>query len=115
VEKDAEGNNQVRLDPEVGTIDADGPLGEALRSSSVGDKLRDEISASILSALQKGANLQATLPPAVEKVASIESLRFADGGSGRLLLELAAEIHLSEKEIRMLIDQIGARREGRAP
>jgi hypothetical protein len=109
LEKGAEGNSEVKLDPEVGTIEADGSLGEVLRSSSAGDKLRAQISASILSAMQKGANLQATLPPAIEKVASIESVRFADAGSGRLSLELAAEIRVPEKEIRMLIQQLGSR------
>jgi hypothetical protein len=109
LEKGAEGNSEIRLDPEVGTIEADGSLGEALRSSSVGDKLRDKISASMLSAMQKGANLQATLPPAVEKVAAIESVRFSDGGSGRLSLELAAQIRIPEKEMRTLIQQLGSR------
>lgn len=109
LEKGPDGNGEIRLDPEVGTIEADGSLGDVLRSSSVGDKLRDKISASILSAMQKGANLQAALPPAIEKVAVIESVRFADAGSGRLSLELAAQIRIPEKEIRTLIQQLGSR------
>src|ERR1019366_5151970 len=82
-----EEDNQVKLVPEVGKIEADGSLGEVLQSPSIGDKLRDKISGSILSAMQKGIDLTATLPLGVERVASIRSVQFAGGGSAGLLLE----------------------------
>lgn len=107
-ERNTEGNTEVKLEPEVGTIEADGSLGEMLRSSSVGDKLRDKISAAILSAIQKGVNLQAALPPAVERVAAIESVRFADSGSGRLALEAAGVVRISAEQVRALLDQTKA-------
>jgi len=43
-------------------IQTDGSLGEVLRSGSLGETLQQKIRTSILSALDKGANLHAALP-----------------------------------------------------
>jgi hypothetical protein len=98
---------QVTLRPEVGKIEADGSLGELLQSSSIRDKIQDKISSSIVSAMQKGTDLTAVLPPSVERVASLRSVQFADA-SGRLLLELGGEVHISASQVRVLIDQVKA-------
>lgn len=95
--------SEVKLMTEVGTIQAKGALGEVLRSPPVRDRLRERIGASVQSALQGGTNLKAILPPALARVASITGARFADGGSGRLSFELAAEIRMSAAEIRSQI------------
>jgi len=97
---------QVKLTPEIGRIEADGSLGEVLQSPSFGDKLRDKISESILSAMRKITNLTATLPPDVARVASLRSVQFADGGSARLLLEIEGDVHISANEVRALIGQL---------
>jgi hypothetical protein len=98
---------QVTLAPEVGKIEADGSLGEVLQSPSIRDKIRDKISSSIVSAMQKGTNLTAVLPSGVERVVSLRNVQFA-GASGRLLLELGGEAHISANEVRALIDQAKA-------
>ncbi len=101
------GHTQVTLMPEVGKIEADGSLGEMLQSPSIRDKIQDKISTSIVSAMQKGTNLTAVLPPGVERVASLRNVQFSDA-SGRLLLELGGEAHISANEVRALIDQTKA-------
>jgi hypothetical protein len=45
--------NDIALGAEVRKIDADGSLGDVLRSGSVGDSIREKIAASIGSAIRK--------------------------------------------------------------
>lgn len=97
--------NEIKLDPEVGTIEAKGALGEVLRSPPVRDRLRDKIHDAILSALQKGADLKSALPLAIQRVVIIERAHFEDAGSSRLSLELGADIRMPAAEIRKLLDK----------
>jgi hypothetical protein len=68
-----ENNTELRLLAEVGTIEADGSLGELLRSGTLGEMLRDKIGTAILSALQKGTDLGATLPLALQGYVTIQN------------------------------------------
>jgi len=106
VEQDS---TELRLVPEVGPIQADGSLGELLRSGTLGDMLREKIRDAILKALQKGTDLSATLPPAVQGYAKIQDARFRDGGSGHLLVLLDGEIQISDEQIRELAKQVKER------
>jgi hypothetical protein len=81
------------LTAQVRKVDADGSLGELLRSGSLGDSLRMKIAASIESSVQKAANLKSALPAQVESSAAIKTVEFADGGAGRLWLTIAGELH----------------------
>ncbi len=105
-----EGNDtELRLVPEVGKLEADGSLGELLRSGTLGEMLREKIRASILSAMEKGTNLSATLPPAIQGHATIQNAEFKDGGGGRLLVELDGEGRITRQEIQALLKQIKER------
>ena len=104
-----EDNTQLKLVPEVGPIQADGSLGELLRSGTLGDMLREKIRNAILSAMQKGTDLAATLPPAVQGYAKIKDARFRDGGSGRLLVLLDGEVQISNEQIQALSKQVKER------
>ena len=101
--------NHIALTGEVRKIDADGSLGEALRSGSFGDSIREKIKTSIESAIQKSANLKSTLPAGMDSVATLRSAQFADGGNGRLWLALEADLHVSAEELRGLARQFGQR------
>jgi len=96
-------NHQVKLAPEVGRIEADGSLGQALQAPAIGDALRDKISTSIQSALEKAPSLTGTLPAVFEQTASLQKVRFASGNAGRLLLEVEGEVRLSASKIQELI------------
>jgi hypothetical protein len=106
VEQDS---TELRLVPEMGPIQADGSLGELLRSGTVGDMLREKIRESILKALQKGTDLSATLPPVVQGYAKIKDARFRDAGSGRLLVLLDGEIQITNEQIQALAKQVKER------
>jgi hypothetical protein len=102
-------NTELRLVPEVGKMEADGSLGELLRSGTLGDAIRDKIRTSILSAMEKGTNLSTTLPPAIQGHATIQSAEFKDGGSGRLIVELDGEGQITKEQIQALTKQIKER------
>jgi hypothetical protein len=99
-------DNHIALSAEVRKIAADGSLGEVLRSGSFGDALREKIASSIESAIRKSANLQSMLPAGLESVAAVQTVEFADGGSGRLWLNVGGEIRLSEEQFRSLAKQL---------
>jgi len=99
----------LRLAPEIGRIDAEGPLGELLRSGSIGAALREKITKALLSAMQKGTNFKATLPPAVQDYATIQSAQFRDAGSGNLSAVLDGEIRISNDQIKLLANQLKER------
>ena len=100
---------ELRLVPQVGPVQADGSLGELLRSGALGEMLQDKIRKSVLSALQKGTDLAATLPPAVQGYAKIKNAQFRDGGSGQLLAVLDGEIQINNDQIQALAKQVKER------
>jgi hypothetical protein len=101
-------NTQLRLNPEVGEIQADGSLGELLHNGSLGDMIREKIRDSILNAMQKGANLSATLPPAAQPYATIASAQFQDAG-GHLAVQLVGEIRVPREQLQAVTQQLKSR------
>ncbi len=95
--------NDIMLTAEVRKIDADGALGDLLRSDSLGDSLREQIGDSIEDAIQKSADLKLALPAAIEDAATIQTVQFADGGAGRLWLVMGGEIRLSADQLRGVV------------
>ena len=105
----AEDGTGLQLVPELGQIQADGSLGELLRSGMLGQTIREKIQSSMLSALQKGTNLGATLPPAVQGYVAIQNAQFKDAGDGRLLVVLNGEAHITQEQVRLLSAQVKER------
>lgn len=105
----SEDSTSLRLIPEVGPIEADGSLGELLRSGTLGEMLREKIRNAILAAVQKGTDLRATLPPAAQGYATIQTAEFRNGGSGRLLVVLGGEIRITNDQIQALSKQVKER------
>ena len=95
-------DNRIGMNAEVRNIDAGGSLGEALHSGSFGDSIRQKIAANIESSVRKSADLKSALPAGVENVLTLRSVRFADGGSGRLWLNIDGELHLSAEQFQIL-------------
>jgi hypothetical protein len=100
----------VRLDADVGRIDADGSLGEMLRSGSMGDALRDKIRRSLLKSVQKATDLSGVLPEQARQFAAIRSLAFADGGEGRLALNLDGKLQIPDRQLSSAMEQFRSRK-----
>jgi hypothetical protein len=93
----------IMLSARVRKIDADGSLGEVLRSGSFGDSIREEVEDSIEEAIQKSADLKSTLPAQIGDAATIQTIQFADRGAGKLWLTIGGEVRLSTDQLRGLM------------
>jgi hypothetical protein len=99
----------LRLAPEIGHVEADGSLREMLSSGALGGVLRDQITATILSALQRGTDLKAGFPPAAQGLASLEKAQFQEQGGGRLSLDLEGRLQFSEEQGKQVAAQLKQR------
>jgi hypothetical protein len=98
--------NEIRLSAKVLKINADGSLGEVLRTGAFGKVLREKIGSSIESNIQRVANRKTALPPAIEGSAAIQAVQFADGGAGRLWLSIAGEARLSQMQMLEVTNEV---------
>ena len=99
----------LQLTPEVESIQADGSLGELLRSGPIGQMVREKITKALLSSMQKGTDRSLTLPPAAQDIAMIDRAQFEDEGSGRLGIVLAGEVAITPQQIQLLKNQLKER------
>lgn len=97
-----EANKTVRFVPEVGRIEADGSLGELLRSSQVGERVREKIEESMVTSIQKAANAAGTLPSTIQSRVSIQNARFQDAGGGRLVVLVTGEVKMTADQEKTL-------------
>jgi hypothetical protein len=102
-----EQNSGLRLAAEIGRVDADEFLRDLL-SDSLGATLREKITASLLSAMQKGADLKVTLPPVAQGFATIQKAQFRES-TGRLSLILDGELQLSDEQTQQFATQLKQR------
>lgn len=103
---DVQDKKTLRLVPEVETINADGSLGELLRSGSIGAMVRRKITQALLSAMEKGTDRSVTLPPAIQDIAAIDRAHFEDDGGGRLGIVLKGEVTISPQQIQTMEMQL---------
>ena len=94
----------LRLEAALGEIQADGSIAELLRSPDFAEKLREKLAR----ALDK-VNLQQTIPPAAQGMASIDDAGFADMGGGRLALQVRARVTVPAAEANALLDRLAGR------
>jgi len=106
---EVEESRTVRLQPELGTIQADGSLGELLRTGPFEQMLREKVAHALQSATEKGTNFAETLPPAAQGFATVLNARFKDGGSGHLVVVLGGEIHITSQQADLLKNQLRER------
>jgi hypothetical protein len=98
--------NTLKMVTALGRIDATGMMGEALRSGSLGEDLRDAVAQSVLTAAGISEDFKITLPPAVRNSAAIQSARFQDTGVGNLILLLDGQLEISNEQADALASQL---------
>jgi hypothetical protein len=109
VESKADSNSGLQLTSEISRVDAEGLLQESLLTGSLGAKLRDQIMASFLSIIQKGANFKTAMPPTAQELANIQRAQFQDAGAGRLTLIVDGQLQLSDEQAKLFTDQLRER------
>src|SRR5208282_3830360 len=78
VEQNTGSGPGLGLVSEISRVEAEGLLRDLLRRGDLGIALRDQIAATLLSALQKAADLEATLPPSAQASATLQKAQFQD-------------------------------------
>ncbi len=99
----------LRLLAEIGHVNAEGLLGESLRSGSLGEVLRDKITESVLTILRQGDDFKTTLPASAQGAATLRHAQFQGTGSGRLLAVFEGEIRVSSEKATALSAELQGR------
>jgi hypothetical protein len=110
----AENHTELRLAAELGPIEADGSLGELLRTGNLAELLRNKIQTAILSAMQRGLDLGAILPAVLQGCVTIQDARFSDAGSGRVIAVLDGQVQITDEQLATLSQQLKNRLPSRA-
>lgn len=92
-------DGSLRLSAKIDRIDAEGLVGDLMRSDTLGNTLRDRISDSVLSALQQGADFKTALPAGARSYATLQRATFQGTGSGKLLAVFEGEIRVSNENL----------------
>ena len=95
----------VALESEVRRMEADGSLGDALRSDTLGNTMKDRVTHSVESAVQKASAFGSAMPPGIAEAVTLRGARFADGG-GRLHIVANADLHISGEQLEILAKQV---------
>ncbi|HKM47458.1 MAG TPA: hypothetical protein VJX69_07710 [Terriglobales bacterium] len=104
-----EPNAGLRLVSEINRVNADGLLRDLLRSGDLGVTLREQIAASLLPALQKVADLKATLPPVARESATLQKVQFENAGADQLSLVLNGQLQFSDEQTEQFAAQLKQR------
>lgn len=97
-------NRRLELVPGVNRVDAQGFVGEQLRSGSLGMALREEITRLLLSAMQTEVYFKAILPEVAQEHAVIEKAEFREAGGVRVVLD--GTIQISDEQVRLMVNQL---------
>ena len=95
--------------PQVTHTEGSGSVGEMLRTGSLGDDLRDNITSTVLSALQQAVNSKKALPAAAQDHATMQQAKFRDGGAGELELVMNGDLNISEEQFKLAAGQLKER------
>ena len=96
--------SSIRLDAQIGDIDADGTLGQLLHSE-FGNTLREKIRDSLRRAIQKSSGLEVVVPEKARPYMTIESVEFGERGTGILLLSLGGHVAVPADQAAGVLDQ----------
>jgi hypothetical protein len=102
-------NAALGLVSEITRVDASGFLRDSLRSGDLGVQLRQQITAALLSALQKGTDFKAILPPVAQQSAIVQKAQFQDAGADQLNLVLDGQLQFSDQQTQEFAVQIKQR------
>jgi hypothetical protein len=99
-------NGTLNLIPTMGRIDAQGLLGESLKSGSLGSDLGDKIAETVLFAGRQGGDFKALLPAAAQSSATLSRAQFQTTGAGSLTIVLDGNIQLSPDQATALAGEL---------
>src|SRR5579863_10107568 len=98
----------LRLLPAVARVDAEGVVGELLRSGSLGEALRDKVAESVLSTMRQGTDYKNILPSAAQGNVTMHRAQFQGTGAGKLSFVVLGDIRLSSDKVASLTVELKA-------
>jgi hypothetical protein len=101
-------NGTLRLRPEIGRVDAEGLVGDLLRSGSLGETVRDKVAESVLAVLLQGTDYKAMLPPTAQSSVVLQRVAFKGTGAGVLSAVVEGDIAVSNDKVSSLIGELKA-------
>jgi hypothetical protein len=104
-----EANAGLGLVSDFTRVDADRLLRDLLGSGDLGVTLREQITASLLSAIRKGTDFKSTLPPAAQPSATLQKAQFEDAGADQLNLILEGQLQFSDEQAEQFATQLKER------
>lgn len=96
----------LQVSSEIAHVEATGFLRDMLRTGDLGTTLREQIAASILSVMQKGADLNSNLPPVAHGLSTIQNAQFQDAGAEQLGLVLDGQLQFSDEQAKQFAIQL---------
>jgi hypothetical protein len=99
----------LRLVPETGRVDAQGMVGDLLRSGALGDTVRETVAQAVLSAMRQGGDFKVMLPASAQGYAALRRAQFQGTGSGKLMAVLDGEIRVSDEKATALTSELKGR------
>lgn len=84
----------LRLSGAISRVDAEGMMGDSLRSGALGGVVRDAVAESVLSAVRQGSDYKTVLPAAAQGYAKLQLAKFQAMGAGELSIVLNGSMRL---------------------
>lgn len=102
------GDGTLRMVPEVTRVDAEGLIGDLLRSGALRDSLRDKIADTVVAAINQGSSYTTILPPTALSNLNFRGVQFEGTGAGKLSISLAGDIKIPDDKIDSLAAELKA-------
>jgi hypothetical protein len=99
----------LQIESTLGHVDAEGLVGDLLRSGSLGDTVREQTTQLLLTTVQRASDFKLTLPPSAQADAKLRRAQFQGAGSGKLLAILDGEIRVADDKVAALTSELQAR------
>jgi hypothetical protein len=96
----------LKLVARIGHVDAQGLIGDLLRSGSLGETIRDQTAETFASLMRQAGDFKTALPSGARSYATLRHAEFQGTGSGRLIVRLSGEIHVSNEELPALTGEL---------
>jgi predicted TIM-barrel fold metal-dependent hydrolase len=94
----------LRVSPVISHVDAEGLVGDLLRSGALGETVRDTIAGSVLSALRQCLDYKTVLPAAAQGYVKLQQAKFEAVGAGELSLALDGSMQLPSDKVAAQIE-----------
>ncbi|HTU42492.1 MAG TPA: hypothetical protein VMF10_12360 [Candidatus Aquilonibacter sp.] len=94
----------LRLSPVISRVDAEGLVGDLLRSGALGETVRDTISESVLSAVQKASDYKTMLPAAAQGFVKLQGAHFQEMEAGDAIIVLDGSMQIPSDKVAAQIE-----------